>query len=161
MALKGYSLPTKRIDLPGDEESFFNVRGLSLSDLSQLSAVHFPQLALLFSEGKRKLAESDRGLEDIDIAEMAKLALMTAPAAVAHGIALAADEPEEVETIERLPGPTQLSALMSIAELTFHSDAEVKKLVEAVIQAMAGGSTLLQDLQSQDFEGLSGESVET
>jgi len=75
--------------------------------------------------------------------QLAKALMTEAPDVVAHIIARANDEPESFEKVAKLPGITQINALIAVAQLTFHSEDEVKKLLETVIQGAGVLSNLL------------------
>lgn len=145
MALSDYTLPTETIDLPGGDT--FTVRGISLTDLSTIAAHHFSEITLLFAKVKSELgADQAPSIKDVDM--MLKLALTVAPNALAEIVALAADEPDMAATVKKLPILTQTQAILKIAELTFHSQAEVEKLVETIIPLMQVSNGFLEKLQS-------------
>ncbi len=108
----------------------FDVRGLSMIDLSAILRVHIDDLEHLF-----KMYEEEAGnasFSNISMARYATRLISDAPGLVSHIIALAADEPDMVSTVERLPMMTQLDALKAIGKLTFEEVGGVKKLVETL-----------------------------
>lgn len=133
MGLHDYQLPTERVDI--DAKNHFTVRGVSFEDITKLVNKHGPVCVLIytkFTESKGK-----HGLRPETIGQLISLAMGQFPDAVAEMIAIAAEEPETVSTVQRLPLGIQLDAIEKIVRLTFTGEADVKKLVETVTR-MAG-----------------------
>ena len=125
-SLADLRLPTEEVEIPGQDVTI-TVRGLSLTDASEILRRHGEALTHIY---QTKVADS----EDLPTPSVVAQALMlTAPQAVAEIIALANDNPQAVETVRRLPVPVQIDALSKIAALTFHSEAEVKKLAGTIL----------------------------
>lgn len=140
-SLSELQLPTDEVKVPGSETTI-SVRGLSLTDCSQLLKRHGEQLEIVYQS-------NIVGQDDIPpAADIAKSLMQSAPDAVAEIIALANDSPEEAKTVRKLPAPVQVEALSKIAVLTFHSEAEVKKLIETVIQGSGILTSLVNSLGS-------------
>ena len=136
-SLSELQLPSEEVQVPGTE-STISVRGLSLSDCAELLKRHGESLEAVY---QKNIASQGDIPPAVDIA---KSLMQSAPEAVAELIALANDEPKMSETVRKLPIPVQVEALTRIAILTFHSEAEVKKLIETVIQ----GSGILTGLMN-------------
>lgn len=116
----------------------FEVRGLSLPDMTRLVRHHGGALQLLidrFAEGN--LAA---GLEDITA--LGSALMNAAPEAAAEAIALAAGdgfpEPVEIEIARQLPASVQLEALEKIGRLSFTAEGGPGKFVEMVIRVARG-----------------------
>lgn len=128
MGLKDLELPKSDVQI--SDNAKIVVRGLSSSDFSKLINKFGPTLVSLFDTLKDRFDGGD--IDGEDIATVAQLALQAAPDLVAEVIALAADEPDQVEAAKRLRVSVQIEALEKILNLTFTSEAEVKKSVEIV-----------------------------
>lgn len=125
MALSDFTPET--IEIKSKRVSF-EVRGLSMIDLSSLLRVHYDDLENLF-----RLYEEEGDKPEFSNVAMARYAtklISDAPGLVSHIIALAADEPQMVDQAKRLPMMVQLDALKAIGKLTFEEVGGVKKLVE-------------------------------
>ena len=130
-SLSDIRLPTAEIPVGGDQS--LTVRGLSFSDLSDIWRDNADVLDKLYREHiveREEMPPAD---------ELAKAVLAEAPRIVALIVAHANDEPEQSDVVSKLPGVTQIGALVEVARLTFHSEAEIKKLMETVTQ---GATTL-------------------
>lgn len=125
-SLSDLRLPTAEVEVPGAGLSL-TLRGLSTLDVSALMKRH--------GEALNDVYETNiAGAEDLPaVMQVARSLMETAPLAVAEIIALANEAPDHVETVSKLPLPVQLECLKQIALLTFHSEAEVGKLLETVI----------------------------
>lgn len=133
-SLSDLRLPTAEVNVSDGQT--ITVRGLSVADISEIIREHAMVLNGLYQTHIVEKAE-------MPAADVLARALMTeAPEVVARIIAHANDEPESWEIVSKLPGITQINALVEVAVLTFHSEAEVKKLLETLIQ----GSTVLSSL---------------
>ncbi len=142
-SLSDLRLPTKEV--PVGDDQHLTVRGLSFSDLSDIWHDHAPVLEKLYT---KHIVEREE-MPPAD--QLAKSLIAEAPGVVARIIAHANDEPESVEIVEKLPGIVQISALVEIAGLTFHSEAEVKKLLETVTQGAMALSNLLGVVKDRDL----------
>lgn len=106
----------------------FDVRGLSLIDLSSLLRTHMNDLESLFDMYEQESQGLNFG--NIALAKYATRLIADAPGLVSHIIALACDEPDQVNQAQRLPMITQIEALKKIGTLTFEEVGGVKKLIE-------------------------------
>lgn len=138
MGLGDY-LPTRPLIVGGQQIA--TLRGLSLADAGVLMDGYAEPLALVWSKHF-----ADPAADQVDRMAIAKTLLQVAPGAVAAMIALAADQPEDVEKAAKLPFPVQLQAMLDIGELTFGSEAEVKNFVATVIRAFQATTGALQGL---------------
>ena len=132
MSLKDLELPEARVQVT--DEVFFTVRGLSLSDISVLLNSHGKELGLIFNKVKDELQGRSDGITANDVQHFARVIFDKAPDLVAKAIALAADDPGEEDKIKRLRFTVQIIAIQEVLRLTFTTEAELKKLVEIVIQ---------------------------
>ena len=132
MSLKDLELPSAKVQV--SDEVFFTVRGLSLSDISVLLNSHGKELGLIFQKVKDELQGRSEGITANDVQYFAKVLFDKAPDMVAKAIALSADDPGEEDKIKRLRFTVQIIAIQEVLRLTFTTEAELKKLVEIVIQ---------------------------
>ena len=124
MPLAGYTPEQRKVALAGDHS--FLVRGLSLSDISVLVREYYEDLDALV-----QIFDTANGVSDWK--PIISSLVSTAPGFAATVIAMASDEGAEViPVIQRLPGPTQIKALVDIGELTFTEVGGVGKAVELV-----------------------------
>lgn len=125
MPLAGYQPEIRSVQLAGGNS--FDVRGLSLNDFAILIREHFPDLDAI-------MVLIDHGIEQInrDQAQTIATTLVSqAPGLVANIIATAAGEGDASDA-EKLPGPVQIKALLTIGELTFAEVGGIKKGWEMV-----------------------------
>jgi hypothetical protein len=103
----------------------FDVRGLSFSDLLALAREHRDEISLIF--------EYFNDIEgEVDIAVLLDKVLGAAPDAVNKAVAMAADEPENAHVVATLPVTAVMEALINIAQLTFKSEEELSRFMEAL-----------------------------
>lgn len=118
-----FTLKTETIK-DGDNEVV--VRGLSLNDIVQLMVVNRDAVEAMFGEFAGRDPEQ---IKDTEITEVAMNLIETAPAMVAHIIALAADATDEFDNIMKLPVGMQMDALEKVGGLTFTSGGGAKKML--------------------------------
>ena len=142
-SLTDYTIPTDEVPVPGSDFTI-TVRGLSVEDCSGLIRVHGDQLSAVYDT---EIA----GYGDMPpITDIAKALFTMAPDAVAEIIALANDSPKTASAVRKMPVPVQIDALSRIAVLTFHSEAQVKKLLETVITGSNLMTRMVMTLGSPD-----------
>jgi hypothetical protein len=133
-------IETRDIEIgPGQ---FFTVRGLNLNDLIGVAFDHSPALVKLYD---MFMAQHDAG-EAFTMELVKKIglqALREFPDTIFLLIAHAADEPEAVATVRRLPLMAQLEAMEQIVILSIKSEAMLKKLQEIVLRLIEGVTTAL------------------
>lgn len=142
MGLRDYKLPTETVKGPGGE---FTVRGLSLSDVSNLLRLHGEALEGVYLE---KIVNSEDDPEAFNMAALARAVMEAAPMAVAQAIAQAADEPDLASTVGRMPIPVQMDAIEKVLALTFHTEDDVKNVVGAVLRGSSAVQRILQGFAS-------------
>ena len=132
-----------------DDEQSFDVRGLSFADILSVFQKNTVQTRALFREVVGGLSES--GLTADSIMAVASKAATEVPEVVAALVAHAADQPENADTVLRLPMLVQLNAIEKVIALTFTSEAELEKLVEIVTSVagkLLGSLTMLRQPSS-------------
>jgi hypothetical protein len=105
----------------------FDVRGLSIIDISSVIKLHMNDLEALFDMYEQEA--QGLSFSNVALAKYATRLIQDAPGLVAHIIALACDEPEQVNNAKRLPLIAQIDALKKIGKLTFEEVGGVKKLI--------------------------------
>jgi hypothetical protein len=108
MSLSDFRPETREIGFPGGS---FNVKGLTLNDLSELVRTHLPAARALYTA-----FNSGMTLDEVIFA-----ALRDSPIMVAHIIGLASGEDGGFDAAYTLPFPISVSALREIMPLTFES----------------------------------------
>lgn len=134
-SLSGYQIPRTDVKVSGGQA--ITVRGLSVNDLVEILRDHSSVLDRLY---QTHIVNSN----DVPpAAHLARTLMTEAPTVVSKIIALANDEPECWEIVGQMPGLDQINCLVEVGLLTFHSEAEVKKLMETLIQGSGVLSSLL------------------
>jgi hypothetical protein len=118
------------------------VRGVSVADMMAAVRVHGPVMAMIFAKVQDR---SDLGLDAESFQRVMGEVMQEAPEVVAAIIALAADEYNEagLDMAGKFPAPVQIELAMAIFRMTFESESMLEKLVESVIEMMAGISGTL------------------
>lgn len=124
-------IPTIEVPLSDGGEQTLTVRGLAYEDFRIVLVEHSDALEGLFQIFIKAKADTLPGFDSIVEHLMVK-----APELAAKFIAIANDAPELVGVARKLPALVQTKCLISIAQLTLHSTAEVKKIVETLVTGM-------------------------
>jgi len=156
MGLKDYVVPSTLVTLAPTTNTV-TVRGLNFTDLSQLLNDHGPALVLIYS---RVYAEVMAGkLDQQKVGDLIQTTLMETPRLIGDIIAIAAGEPDAADMALKLTPGVQLELMSAIIGHTLVSEAEVKKLVEAVTTMMEKvgdlATTLTSGVASQAGSGAS------
>jgi len=114
------------------KKTSFEVRGLSIMDCASLLRVHMDDLEHLFDMYEQEANGISFG--NLAMAKYATRLIADAPGLVAHMIALASDEPDQLNNAARLPMIAQIDALKKIGTLTFEEVGGVKKLWEELMK---------------------------
>lgn len=142
--LSELKLPTREV---ATQAGTLTVRGLSTQDIILAASEYGPQMALLFS---RVEAIKDEMIRK-DVTGLINSLGREVPGLMAAIIALACDDysPATVKLAAKLPFPAQAELIEAIFHLTFHSEAEVKKLVESVARMILGVTGTLKGMQAR------------
>lgn len=135
MGLKDLRLPSAEIQVPGGGS--FTVRGLSTVELEDLYRKNREAVIEIYDLYIGNEQEPDWSLVISD-------ALKLAPDMIAELIAIAADEPDEVESAKALPPGLLMKALERIGALTFSVDTDGKNLLEIVAAFLENLNPLMQ-----------------
>jgi hypothetical protein len=139
--LKDYEAPTATVSI-GPNNTLI-VRGISFDDLSLLMRQFLADLTKLL-----ELYEtSERNSQDAFALFIVK-AVTEAPAFSAAVIAIAAGEPDQVNTVRLVPFPAQVECLRKIGELTF-ADGGLKNLL-AMLRQLRNAKDPAGGVASQD-----------
>ena len=132
MALADYTPARATVEFTGGS---FQVRGLSLDDVSILMRSHLPDVEALVG----MLSESNGGgnIEVGQVMQHAITLVKEAPGLVANLIALAADEPDLVDKARALALPIQVRAIETICNLTFDEAGGPKKFFESLVHLLS------------------------
>ena len=131
MAIKDYKLPKKSIRI--NDDASFEVRGLSLPDITSIIDSHGPIISKFFDKYSGNL-DSEQSDEELQV--MGKILSEAAPELMCSIIAIAADEPDAHEQIMKLPFTIQIEALEAVGKLTFESSGGAKKAFEMVAKVI-------------------------
>lgn len=143
MPLSDYEPETAEIEYRG--KVLCTVRGLNSEDVAVIVRNHVGDLRQLFSlwDSSRKLLPGDA--EDIEALVYA--AITKAPATIVKVIAIASDEPANLEGARRLSMPLQMKILMKVVELTFEDiggPLEVMALIKALTMTNSPPSVMVR-----------------
>jgi hypothetical protein len=125
MSLSNYKAPSHTFETNGGS---FDVKGLSLSDVSILVNEHLPDMEAVFD-----LFSNSLSLNDLQMRAVASSIVATAPGLAANIIAIAAGEYSAAPTAATLPAPLQINIIQKVGDLTFSEVGGVKKGMQAVV----------------------------
>jgi hypothetical protein len=121
----------------GGKDYGFTVRGLSDEDLIKLVRDNQDDLEKAHTTVQQISEKSDvDNLSAVTVKEFGMALLEAVPALVAQMIALAADDPDKVPVVRKLPAPTKLTALMAIWNLTVVDTGGLAPFLEQVLGLM-------------------------
>jgi hypothetical protein len=123
MALADYQPLRRVIPFRGGE---FSVRGIGLDDVAVLMHDYLSDIDRLFD------LYDNSATKDLASAQFLVSLTREAPALVGTLIALACDEPNNVEQARKLSLPVQIEALKAILELTFEEAGGYRKFFESL-----------------------------
>lgn len=132
MALADYKPLRSVVAFNGGEVS---VRGLALQDVSVLMHHHLADINVLV---EALGAEVKNEITSTLIAQHAVTLIKEAPGLVANLIALAADEPDQVDTVRSMGMAVQIRIIEQIAKLTFDEAGGPKKFAESLVGLLRG-----------------------
>jgi len=158
--ISGLTLPTREIELPGGDQTI-TVRGLGATDLTVLTEAHLPKIVAVYTAVQKDVLA---GMTPDMLQATIKTVLNLAPEVAAHAILIANDDPNPEEgmgKVMKLPAPVLVNALFALFELTLHSEAEVKKLLEAILDAMGSTTSFIEGIRIPTSGSGSGESADT
>jgi hypothetical protein len=126
MSLAAYEPQRRTIPLRGGS---VDVRGIGLDDVAVLMNLYLRDIDALFNLYDENV---DEGSKMAAMAQFAIVLCREAPALVGHLIALAADEPDQIDKARRLSLPAQVEILKAIFELTFEEAGGSRKFFESL-----------------------------
>lgn len=130
--------------IPLGDDDYMEVRGLSMADLTALFKKHTKTLTETFDELMDSRLPGTLGIASEDLQGIIQETLRTAPDLVGDIIATAMDQPEMGKEAAQLRAGVQIQALISIAELSITSEAELKNAVGAVTKIITNVTALFQ-----------------
>lgn len=130
-----------------DDSQSFTVRGITLFDIMQAVGDFGPQMALAF--GKMTSREGTGPLTPDDVKAHIRDLAKEFPDVLAAAIAMASDDYSKaaMDVTKQLPMSVQLDAIEKVARLSFRSEAEVGKLMESLVRAVAGATGALTKVE--------------
>lgn len=133
MPLADYKPPRSKVEAPGGVS--FEVRALSLSDLSAIIRIHRDATEEIVAALSR---HADAGGTVEAMINMVMTMIAEAPALLATVIAYASDEPDEAAAARNLPLTVSVEALNTIGSLTFSDIATLKKMIANAKELITG-----------------------
>lgn len=157
MGLRDLVIARKKI--PVDHNQSFEVRGISLTDVMLALGDYGPQMSIVFA----KIAERRTAGEPLDnttIRNAIREVASEFPDLFAAVIALAADDysPEGIRVVKSLPMMAQVEAIEATFMLTFQSEGDVVKFIEALTRALVSATGALNQIRVGSLIGI-GDSV--
>lgn len=156
MPLSDYELPSDVMSLGksrSGEEITVTLNPISFFDLSKLVNKHGPVFALAYAKFTVEKKKNDLRPETVGL--MLADAAKEFPEAVGEIIALSAGEPDMASKAAKMKVTLQAEALMRIVQLTFESEAEVKKFVEIVTKMFVATTGTINSLTDRNGPTLS------
>lgn len=142
MALNDYSPPRQTVEYKN--KPLVSVRGLNVEDVSTLIRGYLADLKMIFDSldgtSARKLLLEPEQLDRLLFSLVTKV-----PNTAAKMIAMASDEPDNVEGALRLSAPLQIKILMEVVRLTFEDvggPLAFAAMLKQVAEAAAPGQTI-------------------
>jgi len=139
MPLAEYTPKKEDVTIPGN--SGFQVRGISLPDVSLLIDLHeylISGIAEKVRNRKDLINGDDPVMVNEAMADLMSELIRESPLLVGHIISICSDEPDTYNQAMSLPITVQIDALTKIAGLTFTDLASVKKLAADVMNMVRG-----------------------
>jgi len=123
-------------------ETLFEVRGLTPFDIGILMQSYAVQMIAAY--GRVREAVGPGAVSTDEVQSLLTELIQTTPDVICGFVALAADEPDQVEKVKFLPLPIMLDALISVYELTFTTEEELKKFAAVILNAIEVMTALIQ-----------------
>lgn len=134
MALKDLSFESVTIKAGKGE---FAVRGLSFADITSVFTFYKEDAKEALALFEEKTGGDSEKLGEVLPSLLPEL-LSKLPTLTAFIIALAADEPEMIGTVSKLPAPVQLESLITIGRLTFEEPEALKNFFVNLTDLLGG-----------------------
>lgn len=134
-----------------DAEQSFQVRGVSLADVTILFRTYTDEMIQLYDEFDRQRVPGTTVTSQF-VSELAMSALKEVPELIFAVCAVAADEPEAVGTFKQLRTSVQIDAITKVVKLSITSEAELKKVQEAVTLLIQKVTHLMPKNVREQFE---------
>lgn len=133
MSLSDYRAPKAVVPFKGGQ---FEVRGITFDDLAILMRNHLDDVDALVKIFNRPGITAENAVPAI--LQNCVGIVREAPGLAAQLIAMASDEPDNVDGARKLGMATQVDAVRKIADLTFEEAGGPKKFLESLFQLMQG-----------------------
>lgn len=145
MALKDLSFESVTIKAGKGE---FAVRGLSFADVTSVFTFYKDEARQALAMFEEKTGGDPNKLGEALPALLPEL-LSQLPMLTAFITALAADEPESMLTVGKLPAPVQLEALLAIGRLTFEEPEALKNFLVNLTDLLGGLTKAVNSVNEQ------------
>lgn len=155
MALK-YTPMDGRIEF-GDDD-FIEVRGLDVSDITQLFEVNQLVVAQIYD---KVVGRDPDSFTMTDVEQLYAELVVAFPSVVNHVIALAADSLDQFVVVSRLPLDVKVAALERIGLMTFQMSGGLGNFLEIVMRVARKVRGLVKDLKAPLLPSENGSSVST
>jgi hypothetical protein len=123
------------------------LRGLSANAIAGLIISNLSSLEELFDIAEGMGIKNENDVAKIDVAQVGVRMLAQVPDFIASAIAHAAGEPEHLEVVKSLDGPTQLKMLKAVASLTFNDETGFREFVGNVVAALRSAKGVVPQLK--------------
>jgi len=142
--MQDFIIPTERVEWGSNGKVGFDVRGLSVQDITILFTTHGASVDKIFSfiEG------AHQGDDGFDVKEFGADLIIKAPQVVAQMIALAADMPDQA-VAARMPLPVQIRALEQIYKLTIEETGGLTDFLALVLRLIQSAKQAIPSMSSQ------------
>jgi hypothetical protein len=143
MKLSDIKIDTATVEV--DARQSFEVRGITFADLMEMTKDHLPAMRTIFDTFMKNRANGAVfGKEEVT--GLLLDAVKEFPELIFRAIAMAADEPDMVGLVKKLPMTAQLEAVEKICRLSLKTDADIKKFQETILRLIQGTTGLFTNM---------------
>jgi len=158
IGLKDVVIKTEKVMIDTEQDTWIEVRGISLADIIEMLKLYTDEMEALFRDFMDRRVEGQPVNVNL-FTDLAMKALERTPDLIYSIIAVAAGEPDEVETIGNLRAPVQIEALAKILGLSITSEIELKKVVEGLTKSLGWAAALRRTLAPEMTDFVNGSST--
>lgn len=151
MKLKDIVIARETVEV--DAEQSFEVRGVSLADVTILFRTYTEEMITLYQKFDEQRVPGTMVTSQF-VEQLAMTALREVPELIFAVVAVAADEPDSVDIFKKLRTSVQVDAITKVVKLSITSEAELKKVMETATNLVQKVVRLLpQNVQEQFADG--------
>ena len=149
-----FTVPVKNIPVPvpgvePDKYPNFDVRGITLQDLSYLIQKHGASMAVLYNKYAKGDIDVEKGVADEAVADLVGQLPELFAALVARASRGVLDESTAID----LPLPVTVDATVAVGELTFAGEKSLEKFMAAATRMLDGFATVVQKANTPQQSG--------